>query len=411
MIAERIEAVREAADRRCELLAIQYVGAGQASGWETEPAEERQERELAELLAMLDPRWDAISRKPPAKIRQSNVWRTARAVPGGLLLISATEADLFGITPASPAAKRFVRLLAASGDPVELRRETNALPEQAVLAYGTWLAQAADRERGVRVWLASPNGEFEQAELTGERVQAACAHISQVDESSERIAITGVLTHWDAAKRSYRIESEGAEFAGRADRKLKSLLQELEASGKQPPLRAEAVIERRTAVRPITGSRITADWLMELDTDIGADPSETLYALEDVARRIRTLLESDDAGFGGLGLTEDEFAQYAAQLAELRAGNPLKGALRYLDRQDASQAAELMSEGRAIARWIECLNSSAAALDDMDTAPAARSKIAGRLSRAAAAAYPDLVALRLRLERMATSMRQALEKL
>ncbi|MFC4101224.1 hypothetical protein [Paenibacillus xanthanilyticus] len=410
MIAERVEAVREAVERRCELLSIQYIVAEQASVQDMEPSRERLERDIAELLAMLDPRWDANSRKPPVKIRHDNEWRTVLSERGEYLLAAVAEADLFGVSPAAPAAKRFVRLLEASGDCGELRREVISLPEQAVLAYGAWLAQTTDRERGVRVWLASPNGEFAQSELTGEQAQAACAHISQVDESSERFEIAGMLTHWDTGKRAYRIASEGTEYAGRADRKLSGKLQELDASGKRPPLRAEAVIERRMAVRPLTGNRISADWLMEVDTDIGVDPSETLFALEDIAGRVRTLLESDDAGFGGLGMTEDEFGYYANQLDELRASNPLKGALRYLDRQDAAQAAELMGEGRAIARWIELLNGSVAALEDMDTSPAARSKIASQLTRAVSAAYPDLVALRSRLERMSTALRQVLDR-
>ncbi|MFB9328425.1 hypothetical protein ACFFSY_21040 [Paenibacillus aurantiacus] len=409
MISESIEAaIREAEERQRELLTIHMTGTERLSDQPAEQTEEQPQRALLALLALLDPRWDANSRKPSSKIRQDNEWRTIRASGGELVLASDCAADLFGTTPAAPAAKAFVRLISASRDLDELRRAAALLPEQTVLAFGAWLAGAAN-QGGLRVSLASPNGEFVLAELTEERVQDVLAYFARVEESAERLTVAGMLTSWDAGKRSYRIESSGNEYAGRADRKLKVLLQQLEASGKQPPLRAEAVIERRRAYREITGTVQGSDWLMELDTDIGVDPSETLYTLEDIAGRLRTLLESDDANYGGLGMTQEEFGAYAAQLEELRVSNPLKGALRFLDRQDVAQAADLMGDGRAISRWIGLQASSAAAIDDMDTASSARSRIASQLSRAASAAYPDLVALRTRLERMAVALRPAVE--
>lgn len=410
MELEDIGAVGEAAERRCELLSVRYPGAGRTNGHLPEDAAEQLKRELVDLLSMLDSRWDAISRKPSAKIRQDNEWRTLRAGGGELLLASAGEADLFGMTTAAPAAKAFVRLVAASRNQDELNQEARRLPEQAVLAYGAWLSRAALHNEGVRVRLASPTGEWMEAELTEERVQAVHAYISHTAESMERLAVTGKLTYWDAGKRLYRFESRGIEYAGRADRKLKGVLLELDASGKQQPLRAEAVIERRTTYREITDARLAADWLMELDTDLGADPEETLYALDEIASRIRALLESEETDYGGLAVSDEEFGMYAAQLEELRASNPVKGALRLLDRQDAAQAADLLSDGKPIARWVGLLTSSVAATDDMDLAPAARSRLAAQLSRAASAAYPDLMALRSRLNRMTASLRQDAEQ-
>jgi|GEM_PF-2925599 len=361
-------------------------------------------RALQEAIPALDTRWKGGAGRPPRTVREACAFDELARGSRAVRLVSRGTADLFGATPATRAVAALTRLLADSADPERLRPWLERLPAGAVKAHAKLLASLRRLRSGVRLDLAAPDGSQSAAALTSEEIRTATDFLARTVEHRETVRVTGKLASLDAVRRTFRLETEdGRTYAGRA---ADEAVPDPAAAGRLAlPVRAAAVIERRTVSRPALGTETVTYTLKELDTDLGLETADTLDRLRELYDRLTGALQdgTGEAGEGLPGMSPDDYERFAGLAGELMDSNPLKGARRALDQTDVCALYGLLAPGRPIARLAACRAQAglgAEAVDDDPSLAAARRKAAGELARTAAAAFADYAALLKRLRRM-----------
>ncbi|WP_188172553.1 hypothetical protein [Paenibacillus sedimenti] len=368
---------------------------------------------LQSLIYTLDDRWKGNRRKPPAVVLGDNAFYETARGHNSIRLASYGTADLFGITPATRAAAGMAQLISDTRDLEILRKRLVMMPVNTVLAYERFLKTLLKIPASVYMEWAAPNGEQKSADLNGQQLQRGCAYINEVTVSAVSIHVKGSLTAMNLAKRTFHMESEDGHFyKGRLSDGVRQQYA-LEDNIIVLPVKAEAVIERRTTFQASINTESFVDTLIELDTDVGLDVQETLYSLKVLFGRLDAFAERDNDFVSSPGISIADYTQLSEVIDELVYSNPLKGARRALDPADVMETHDLLAAGRPIFRLVKFSTQMLPVNDDytdeynLSLKDAAHWKGSGELTKHFAAAYPDILKLLVRMSNMIHALEEA----
>ncbi len=307
---------------------------------------------LQKMIYMLDDR--STGNRKKAALQDEHAFYEAVRGEASLHLVSCGTADLFGITPVTRAAGRMVQLVSDTRSVERLQQRCAELPAATVLAYEHMLNLLAAKPAALRLEWTAPSGEQAAAELSIEELQRACAMINEVTVTEEHFPVKGTLTMLNPAKRTFHMVGEdGQSYKGRLSDSVRQQYGK-EREAPMLPVKAEAVMERRTTLQVCVQIKSFADTLIELDTNIGLDVQETYYTMQELYERLDIYLDSDDSDFiPRLAQSLAAYAELAPLLDELAASPPAKGAHGRLEAADLMEALDLLAPGRPISRLVQ----------------------------------------------------------
>ncbi|MFD0693319.1 hypothetical protein ACFQZT_04355 [Paenibacillus sp. GCM10027628] len=369
---------------------------------------------LQSVIYALDDRWNESRRKPSALILGDNAFYETARGDNFIRLASYGTADLFGITPATRASGSMAQLVSDTRDLEILRERLAKMPVRTVMAYERFLNALLEIPASVCMEWAAPNGEQKSAELNVQQVQRSCAFINEVTITEVSIHVKGSLTAMNLAKRTFHMESEdGHSYKGRLSNGV------LQQYGRKDnflvlPVKAEAVIERRTTFQASMNTESFIDILLEFDTNVGIDIRETLYSLKALYGRLDTFVERDSDFVSSPGISIADFTELTEMIAALVCSHPMKGARRVLDPADVAEAHNLLAAGRPICKLVKFRTQMLPANDDFadeynlsSTVYSVQRKESDKLAKQFAAAYPDIEKLLKRMLKMINALEAA----
>lgn len=222
----------------------------------------------------LDERW-SNSKKPPISVVMDNTINVATLFQSsfGIRMKSKRTADIFRITPATNALRKFAELLQESNEIERLQNKLKSINPRAVLRYQKFLNTLKKAGASIRAEWAAPNQERMSVSLTKQQVDIAYEVTKQTEETTSKVTINGILYAVNLKKGTFFIEGDDdTEYSGELSEEIKNFVSRGHVF--HIPMKVEAHIEVKVKMNLVTNTENYAYTLLDVYTINNSETKE-----------------------------------------------------------------------------------------------------------------------------------------